>query len=66
MFQHYLQSANNLIDQDSDDYIDAASNKGKIDHSTAGAQFAYRQLHTDKYALLPKWYFWLSVRITVA
>lgn len=57
MFQHYLQSANNLIDQDSDDYIDAASNKGKIDHSTAGAQFAYRQLHTDKYALFAQMVF---------
>ncbi len=38
-FQHYLLSAQGLLDQDCDDFIDAAASKGKIDHSTAGAQY---------------------------
>lgn len=41
-FQHYLKSAAGVFDQDVDDeYVDAASLKGKIDHSTAGAQFLW-------------------------
>ncbi|MDR3577457.1 MAG: CRISPR-associated helicase Cas3' [Anaerolineaceae bacterium] len=44
-FQNYICSANNLIDPDDDEYIDAAANKGKIDHATAGAQFIYRELY---------------------
>ena len=41
-FQHYLKSAVDLFDQDVDDeYVDAASLKGKIDHSTAGAQLLW-------------------------
>lgn len=43
-FQDYLQSAVGLIDQDADDFVDAAELRGKIDHSTAGAQFIWRQL----------------------
>ena len=35
-FQVYLKSAVGLIDQDEDDYVDAKSKKGKVDHSTAG------------------------------
>lgn len=39
-FQHYLKSVVGIYDQDIDDeYVDAVSLKGKIDHSTAGAQF---------------------------
>lgn len=38
-FQNYLASATGLLDQDADDFIDAANSKGKIDHSTAGAQY---------------------------
>lgn len=37
-FANYIQSAEGIIDQDSDEYIDANQQKGKIDHSTAGAQ----------------------------
>ncbi len=37
-FQNYIKSAQGMIDQDHDDYIDAKIAKGKIDHSTAGAQ----------------------------
>src|SRR5690606_26731461 len=41
-FQCYLNSAVGRIDQDADDYVDAASKKGKVDHSTAGAQYVWR------------------------
>jgi CRISPR-associated endonuclease/helicase Cas3 len=38
-FQNYLRSAAGLLEQDIDvDYVDPESKKGKIDHSTAGAQ----------------------------
>jgi CRISPR-associated endonuclease/helicase Cas3 len=41
-FDHYIRSATGLIDPDEDEYIDATEKKGKIDHSSAGAQFIYR------------------------
>jgi len=40
-FQTYIQSAIGLINEDEDDYVDAHGLKGKIDHSTAGAQFVW-------------------------
>ncbi|HEX7975599.1 MAG TPA: CRISPR-associated endonuclease Cas3'', partial [Anaerolineales bacterium] len=43
-FQDYIRSATGLIDPDSDDYIDAAAHKGKVDHSSAGAQVIYKNL----------------------
>ncbi|NDP48519.1 MAG: CRISPR-associated helicase Cas3' [Sulfuriferula multivorans] len=44
-FQAYIQSATGLLDQDTDEeYVDATQLKGKIDHSTAGAQFTWREL----------------------
>lgn len=43
-FQKYIQSAIGMIDEDEDDYIDSQGKKGKIDHSTAGAQFVWREL----------------------
>jgi CRISPR-associated endonuclease/helicase Cas3 len=43
-FLHYIMSAEGLLDQDSDDYVDAAQKKGKIDHSTAGAQWLWQTL----------------------
>ncbi len=43
-FQNYLKSAVGLINQDEDDYIDASGAKGKIDHSTAGAQYIWNAL----------------------
>jgi len=43
-FEQYIKSAVGLIDSDEDDYVDAAGLKGKIDHSTAGAQLIHRQL----------------------
>jgi len=46
-FQQYLGSAAGLIDPDADDYVDAAKKKGKIDHSSAGAQFIYNILSSN-------------------
>lgn len=37
-FQRYIKSANDFINYDEDEYIDPIKSKGKIDHSTAGAQ----------------------------
>jgi len=42
-FQDYLKSATGLKNPDEDDYIDHESRKGKIDHSTAGAQLVYEK-----------------------
>lgn len=44
-FQAYIQSATGLLNQDEDDdYVDAASLRGRIDHSTAGAQLIWSEL----------------------
>jgi CRISPR-associated endonuclease/helicase Cas3 len=43
-FQDYLGSAVGLIDQDADDFVDANQLRGRVDHSTAGAQFIWRKL----------------------
>ena len=44
-FQTYLKSAIGALNQDEDeDWVDAKSLKGKVDHSTAGAQFAWHAL----------------------
>jgi len=40
-FQAYIGSATGLINQDEDEYVDSQGLKGKIDHSTAGAQFIW-------------------------
>lgn len=46
-FQIYLKSATGLLNQDEDEeFVDAAGLKGKIDHSTAGAQIVWRELST--------------------
>jgi CRISPR-associated endonuclease/helicase Cas3 len=44
-FQIYLQSATGMLNPDVDDeYMDANAFKGKIDHSTAGAQWIWQRL----------------------
>jgi CRISPR-associated endonuclease/helicase Cas3 len=44
-FQNYIKSAVEMLDPDKDDdFVDAAGLKGKIDHSTAGAQFIWTGL----------------------
>ncbi len=40
-FQNYLNSAIGIINQDEDEYVDATGVRGKIDHSTAGAQLIW-------------------------
>ncbi len=46
-FQDYIQSGTGLIDADSEDFVDAGALKGKIDHSTAGAQWVWQELSKD-------------------
>jgi len=42
-FQIYIKSATNLLNPDIDDeFVDSSGLKGKIDHSTAGAQWIWR------------------------
>ena len=43
-FQNYLKSAVGLINQDEDEFVDARDLKGKVDHSTAGAQLVWGEL----------------------
>ncbi len=44
-FQAYLKSATGLLNPDIDeDFVDAKELKGRIDHSTAGAQLIWREL----------------------
>ena len=45
IFQTYIQSAEGLLDPDQDEeWVDAARLKGKIDHSSAGAQWIWQAL----------------------
>lgn len=47
-FQTYLKSAVGLLNQDEDEeFVDAKGLKGKVDHSTAGAQLVWQQLAKD-------------------
>lgn len=43
-FRAYIESSAGILDQDADDYVDVKVQRGKIDHSTAGAQLAYHLL----------------------
>lgn len=44
-FQNYLKSAVGLLNPDEDEeFVDAQGLKGKVDHSSAGAQFVWREL----------------------
>ncbi len=43
-FQAYIKSATGDFDQDDDGYVEAGKLKGKIDHSTAGAQLVWQML----------------------
>ena len=44
-FQNYIKSATGLFNQDEDEeYVNAKHLKGKIDHSTAGAQLLWQEL----------------------
>jgi CRISPR-associated endonuclease/helicase Cas3 len=41
-FQSYIKSAEGRIDPGDEDYVDAERMRGKIDHSSAGAQYIYK------------------------
>lgn len=43
-FQDYIQSGTGIIDPDSENFVNAGALKGKIDHSTAGAQWVWQAL----------------------
>ena len=44
-FQNYIKSATGLLNQDEDEeYVDAERLRGRIDHSTAGAQWVWKEL----------------------
>ncbi len=45
-FQNYIKSATGILNPDIDnEYLDAAAMKGKIDHSTAGAQWIWERFN---------------------
>ena len=47
-FQSYIKSAVGLLNQDEDEeFVDAVGLKGKIDHSTAGAQLIWKELSSQ-------------------
>lgn len=46
-FQNYIRSAVGLINPDADEFVDAAGLKGKVDHSTAGAQLVWQKLSAE-------------------
>jgi CRISPR-associated endonuclease/helicase Cas3 len=46
-FQAYIKSAEGLINPDEDDYVDAKERKGKVDHSSAGAQYIWHKLFKE-------------------
>ena len=44
-FQAYIKSATGMLNQDEDEeFVDAEELRGKIDHSTSGAQFVWNEL----------------------
>lgn len=47
-FQSYLNSAAGIIEQDADEYVNPESMKGKIDHSTSGAQYIWNLAKNQK------------------
>lgn len=53
-FQTYIRSASDLLNPDiDDDYVDARSLKGKIDHSSAGAQWIWERFRRYKAGSFP-------------
>ncbi len=51
-FQNYLKSAIGRLEQDKDDdFVDPLRMKGKIDHSTAGAQTIFREFEKKRMSL---------------
>lgn len=46
-FQAYLRSAIGQLNPDADEFVDAEQMRGKIDHSTAGAQYIWNTFQTE-------------------
>lgn len=42
-FQGYIRSIGGVLEPDDEDFVDARQNRGKIDHSSAGAQFIWQE-----------------------
>lgn len=51
-FQKYIKSATGMIDPDRDDFVDIEHMRGKIDHSSAGAQLLYSYLNKEGQSVL--------------
>ncbi len=47
-FQNYIKSAEGLLDQDADGFVDAKAMRGKIDHSSAGAQWIWESFSSKE------------------
>ena len=43
-FQQYIHSATGMVDGDNEEWVDSDMLKGKIDHSTAGAQYVWEYM----------------------
>jgi len=56
-FRSYIHSALGLLNPDEDDYVDSTALKGKVDHSSAGAQFVWKELAKKgaKESLIGQW-----------
>ena len=48
-FQAYIKSAEGRIEPDDEEYVEAERLRGKIDHSTAGAQYVYERRGKSPY-----------------
>ncbi|MEW6606138.1 MAG: CRISPR-associated helicase Cas3' [bacterium] len=51
-FQEYIKVSVGLVNPDEDEYVDTVGLKGKVDHSTAGAQLICRNLAEKGYEAL--------------
>lgn len=48
IFQQYIRSATGIFDPEDEEYVDARGLKGKIDHSSAGAQRLWRAITRNR------------------
>jgi len=47
-FQDYIRSTTNILDQDADDFADVKGKRGKVDHSTSGAQHICKEMMIEE------------------
>ena len=65
-FRDYIHSALGLVNPDEDDYVDSAALRGKVDHSSAGAQFVWQKLSAKgplEQRIVGHWTRWWRKRI---